>query len=113
MEKLTTNLGQNIKALRAQRGWTQKDLSEKLGCSQNIIASYEQGYRYPPGDKIPSIAVALGVSVDVLYGFRSATRIKIKNPKLLKKFEQIELLSQSDRRAVFRMIDGLVNKKMK
>jgi len=40
---------EQIKALRAARGWTQSDLAEKLGVGNSAVANWEAAYN-PPGD---------------------------------------------------------------
>lgn len=106
MKKVKHNFGENIRALRKKHGWTQIDLAQKLDCSQAIITAYESNERKPPADKIAVLAGLFGVSVNDLYG-EIATKAKAKNPKLWKKFEQLENLSANDRRTVLKMIDAL------
>jgi transcriptional regulator with XRE-family HTH domain len=109
MENDGKNIGKNIRALRLAKGWTQQDLADKLGCTQKTITAYECGTRYPTGDKIPLIAKVLDVSVAELYGQSWAKQArKPRSPKLWRKFEQLEELSDSDRRTIFRMIEGLL-----
>ena len=102
-------LGHNIKNLRKQKGWTQSDLAQKMGCTQGIITAYENNLKQPSVDKIALLAKVFGVSIDELLG---QTDIKVaappKNPKLWKKFELLERLPQQDKRMVFKMIDGLI-----
>jgi transcriptional regulator with XRE-family HTH domain len=105
----TKNLGHTIKNLRKQRGWTQIDLAEKLGCTQGIITAYENGLKKPSVDKIASLAKVLGVTTDELIGQTEIKTASVsKNPKLWRKFEQVQKLPQQDKRMVFKMIDGLI-----
>ena len=101
-------LGKNIRLLRKQKGWTQIDLAEKLECTQGIITAYENCVKLPSADKIATMAKLFGVSTDELFGREDIKSTKPKSPKLWKKFEQLEKLSQSDKRTVFKMIDGLL-----
>ena len=112
MEQHTQTLAENIRILRKQHGWTQTDLAEKLDCTQEMIAYYEKGERKPPSNKIPLMANILGVSIDELYGTKPVKNNgKEKNPKLWKKFEQMEKLLPDERRMILKMIDGLVAQK--
>ena len=107
MEKQSHVLAQNIRVLRKRNGWTQSDLAEKLDCTQEIIAYYENGERKPPADKIPLIANIFGVTIDELFGTKPIkANGREKNPKLWRKFEQLEQLAPSDRKTIFRMIEG-------
>ena len=109
MRNNSTNIGKNIRALRLSKGWTQKELSEKLGCTQKTITAYECNTRYPTAEKLPAIARVFGVSVNDLYGKEfKKNENKVKNPKLWKRFEKIETLSPSDKTTIFKMIDSLI-----
>ena len=112
MENLTNNLAENIRLLRKQQGWTQTDLAEKLACTQEMVAYYEKGERKPPANKIPLLAAVFGITIDELYGvIPDKDNGKEKNPKLWKRFEQLELLPPTERRMIFKMIDGLITQK--
>lgn len=112
MAKTNNMLGETIRSMRKQYGWTQTDLAQKLDCSQEMIAYYEKGERKPPADKIPMLANILGVSIDELYG---AKPVKLngrnKDPRLWKRFEQVEKLPSAERRTILKMIDGLIAQK--
>jgi len=64
-------IGDNIKKLRSSKGWKQSDLAEKTGISSVSIGNYERNDRVPPVDLAKKIAVALGVSLDLLLGSES------------------------------------------
>lgn len=109
MEDKAKNMGKNIRALRLEKGWTQQDLADKLGTTQKTITAYECGTRHPTAEKIPQISALFGITVNEIYGATFTRKNgKAKNPKLWKKFEQVENLPESDRRSIFRMIDGLL-----
>jgi transcriptional regulator with XRE-family HTH domain len=112
MKNLAKNLGENIKALRKRKGLTQEELAQQIGGTQKLVAAYENQYGYPSAEKIPLLAGALNVSLNELYGLGLAKQAdKIKNPKLWKKFEQLEKLSDPEKRTVLKMIEGLVTQK--
>lgn len=64
----------NIKKLRNQRGITQLQLSEMMGISQAMVATWESGNNNPRADKLPDLARVLGCTVDDL--FRDSEREK-------------------------------------
>ena len=113
MNNEAKNLGKNIRALRLEKGWTQQNLAEQLETTQKTITAYECGTRHPTAEKMPLIAAVFSVSVNELYGTTfTKTAGKTKNPKLWKKFEQIEKLPDTDKRSVFRMIEGLLTQQI-
>lgn len=59
-------VGQSIRALRLEKRWTQKELSDKTKIKQGIISAYEND-KYSPGVKhLNTIADAFKVSVSVI-----------------------------------------------
>ena len=58
--------GNKIKEIRKKKGLTQKQLGERLGVSQTMIAQYENGKRKPKLETLNKIASALDVSVSEL-----------------------------------------------
>ena len=57
-----------LKELRAEKGFTQKEVADSLGVSKNCYAGYEQGYREPDLKTFRKIADYFGVSADYLLG---------------------------------------------
>lgn len=61
--------GQKILLLRIRSKLTQKQLSDKVGCSSAAIGWYERGEKIPTIETAAKIAKALDVSLDWLaYG---------------------------------------------
>lgn len=59
---------ENIRSLRIDRGYTQKQIGEVLGISQNTYSQYEIGVLNYPVDVIIKLAQFYGVSTDYLLG---------------------------------------------
>ena len=59
---------ENIRSLRIDRGYTQKQIGEYLGISQNTYSQYEIGVLNYPVDVIIKLAQFYGVSTDYLLG---------------------------------------------
>jgi bacteriophage CI repressor helix-turn-helix domain len=59
---------ERLKNLRKQAGFTQVDVANKLGISQQAYASWERGSKKPTQDNLVKIAQILNVSVDYLVG---------------------------------------------
>lgn len=57
-------IGEKIKLARQEKGYTQLELAEKLGCSRSAIACYETERRIPDFKDLQNIASMLGVSVE-------------------------------------------------
>jgi len=52
-----------MKVKRMERGLTQAQLAEKIGCSHITIFQYEAGWRVPKKETLKKIAVALDCKV--------------------------------------------------
>jgi transcriptional regulator with XRE-family HTH domain len=52
-------LGERIRAVRKERGWTQKQLSERCGIAEPTIRSYESGRLNPKVETLQKITDAL------------------------------------------------------
>ena len=59
---------ENIRNLRIDKGYTQKQIGEYLGISQNTYSQYEIGVLNYPVDVIIKLALLYCVSTDYLLG---------------------------------------------
>ena len=59
---------ENIRNLRIDNGYTQKEVAQQLGISQNTYSQYEVGVLNYPVDALMILADFYGVSVDYLLG---------------------------------------------
>jgi transcriptional regulator with XRE-family HTH domain len=60
---MSSTLGSRVKALRLQKRWTQKELSERSGISTPHISSIERGKRNPSLQYAMKLSEALDVPV--------------------------------------------------
>lgn len=57
--------GARIKHAREERGWTQRELADRIGVSRVTIAAYEAGNIIPRPKKLPRLENALGLASSV------------------------------------------------
>ena len=62
-----------MKAVRINKGLTQKALADKMEVSASTVGMYEQGRRIPDANALSKIAAALDVSVDTLMKDKAET----------------------------------------
>lgn len=64
--RLAFDLGEKVRALREQRGWTQTELARRSGMTQSAMARFEAGGTTPTLPVLERIAAAfeLRLSVD-------------------------------------------------
>ncbi len=58
--------GRRVKSLRHDKDWSQRELSEAIRCSREVIIHIEAGRRPPTIRNLCLLAVVLGVSTDYL-----------------------------------------------
>lgn len=71
--KYGNEFGSRLRKLRENAGMSQIDLAIKMNVSDKTVSSWENGTRNPKD--IIGIANAIGVSVDVLLGENSSTKV--------------------------------------
>ena len=73
-------LGNQIKALRAQRGVTQETLAAALGVSPQAVSKWENQAAAPDIQLLPAISAYFGVTIDELFALSDETRMeRIRN----------------------------------
>jgi transcriptional regulator with XRE-family HTH domain len=104
-------LADRVRALRAERGWSQTDLAARITAAPAQVSRYESGRTAPSADTVIRLAETFGVSCDYLLvddaprrPFRSAEDI------LGDRLATIAELDPSDRALVLSFIDALVTK---
>jgi transcriptional regulator with XRE-family HTH domain len=107
---LTTEpIGQRIARIRKGKGLTQIELGEKIGVSQQLVASYEAGNIRLYDEMVARFSLALGVNSDILLGLKKPD----KNPtgaslRVARRIREIEKLPEPRKKAILRTIDDLI-----
>ena len=84
-------------------------MAATLGVSQQTINSYEVGRRRIPVSALPTLARALAVSLEELFGDdASATKKRGPAPKLQQQIERIQQLPRTQQRFVMQMLDTVI-----
>ncbi|GGB57683.1 helix-turn-helix domain-containing protein [Virgibacillus dakarensis] len=71
----------NIKFLREQHEWTQKDLAEKLSTSRSVIAKWENNVVTPDVSSLIELSEVFDVTIDHIVGNRSLREDLLKDFK--------------------------------
>lgn len=70
MEK-NISMGEVIRRLRTERGWTQEKLAEQLHVTPQSVSKWETEQSMPDVSQVPLLARVFGVSSDTLFGMES------------------------------------------
>ena len=60
------SIGQNIKSVREERGFTQEQVAEAVGVSFQAVSSWERDEYRPDTDKLIKLAEVLDVSISAI-----------------------------------------------
>jgi len=105
-------LGERIRELRKEKGWSQAELGELVGTDSQHISRYETGRITPSVDALVRLAAALDVSTDYLV--KEGVPRKVLDGHALGKLGQrlgdLAELSEADQELVSQVIDGLLAK---
>jgi transcriptional regulator with XRE-family HTH domain len=107
-------LGQRLVELRQAAGLTQMQLAERLGVHHSNIAFWELSGTAPRGQVLPTMAQALGVSVDVLLGVTPPKpKRQAAKGRLQLVFESAAMLPRRQQEKIVEVVEAMVEKHSK
>jgi len=108
-ETYKETIGSRIARLRKERGYTQKELAEKMGISWTLISDYERGKLRLHDKILKKLSISLEVTTDELLGLKN-NKSKTRKPslKIMRRLQKIEELPLSKQKALFITIDNFL-----
>lgn len=114
--------GENLRALRKSRGYTQQKFADAIGSNQANITSWEIGNRMPNLATIQMIAETFKVPLSSLISIGDtgedddfitelADTMK-REPKLRVLFDRVKYLNQDDVRVLIRIAQAFANERI-
>jgi len=109
-EGMTMALGERIRELRKERGWSQAELGKLIGTDSQYVSRYENGRITPSADALVRIASALEVSTDylLLEGVPRKVLDGHNLGALGERLGDLAELSPSDQEVVTQVVDSLL-----
>jgi transcriptional regulator with XRE-family HTH domain len=103
--------GQRLAAIRKSKGWSQRELADKLGVRRELVDYYERRAPNPALDFIQRAAEALGVSAAELIGEEGVRKKRGGGPegRMRRLFEQASKLPRSQQEKIAAVIEAFVN----
>lgn len=101
-------VGQRLARLRKERGYTQKELAEKMGIIQVLISDYERDMLRLHAEMLTRFARALDVNADDILGLKqekSNGNGQKTSLRLLRRLNRIEDLPPSQQKTLIKTID--------
>jgi transcriptional regulator with XRE-family HTH domain len=104
-------LGERVKQLRKEAGWSQAELGEKVGTDSQRISRYENGRITPSLEAIVRIAEVFDISLDyLLVDDVPRRRLHAAEHALGDRLAAVGELSEEDLASLLNVLDGLVAK---
>ncbi len=101
-------LGERIKTLRKEHGWSQADLAARIGADAGQISRYEGGKITPSVEAVIRLADTFDVSCDYLLLDDAPRRpLRASNP-LTDRLADLDHLTDTDRDALLHILDSLL-----
>lgn len=100
-------LGNRIASFRNDLNITQIQLANKIGVSQQLVATYELGTRRMPIMTLFKLSQVLYVSIDELLGINKKGKPG-PIPKIRRRLEQIQSLPQNKQKLVLDFLDSFI-----
>ena len=102
--------GLRLKALRNQRGMTQKEVAAKVGVEHTHYNKYEAGLYVPPMEKVVVLVGIFGVSLDYLILGQQPDDVPVRNTNLLERFRELEAAPRETQETIVQLIDAMIFK---
>jgi transcriptional regulator with XRE-family HTH domain len=101
-------IGQRIARFRKMRGFTQKQLAEKIGIVQNLVSDYENGKLRLYDEMLAHFASALKVSADELLGLKKDEELPALSLRFIKRLSVIETFPEAKKKHILRTLDDSI-----
>lgn len=104
-------VGQKIKVLRKDRGWSQGELADKVGIKAQNISRYEKGHVSPRESTLAIFAEAFDVPLSEFTESLTPPEMPTMDPEIAEYVRAIPTLSPKDQEAVKCILRALVTAK--
>jgi transcriptional regulator with XRE-family HTH domain len=106
-----TIYGAHLAQLRKAAGFTQVELAEAVGLSQQTVAKWEANDRPPPSKMLPNLAKLFGVTVEEILNIKAGSSPRKRGPpsrghKLL---DDVERLPPRQKEKIYDVLSALVD----
>jgi transcriptional regulator with XRE-family HTH domain len=109
-EDVRKAFGLRLKELRKQKGWTQKELANKIDIRFSQLNKYECGMHIPPIEKLIKLSNSFRVTLDYLIMGNQEQQQTLHNIRLLQRLQDVERFNDDDQEMIIKMIDAMIIK---
>ena len=106
------SLGEKIKQLRQEKGYSQTFLEKRSGVNSKLLSKYENGRIIPTADTLRKIAEGLDISADYLIfdNVPKDGRCQLNDLELFERFKEVERMDSENRKMIVNLIDAVIIK---
>jgi transcriptional regulator with XRE-family HTH domain len=104
---LTMDFPERLVTLRKQKLLTQQALADEMGISASILKRYEAGRAQPTLPILRKLAIALGVSADLLLFDKDE---RGPDDMLRLQFETVSKFPKEEKKIILALLDGMIVK---
>lgn len=108
---LTSDFGKRLRALRDERGLSQRELADRLGTRPPQLSRYENGSQLPTLETLVAIAEVLRVPPAMLLGGSDGIGLDdgaIKDVRLLERVRELEKLDRQARETAIAVLEAII-----
>jgi transcriptional regulator with XRE-family HTH domain len=102
-----STFGKRLRECREAKEFSQQDLAKLMNTSYTVIGKYERDETKPSIDVARNMAKLLDTTVGHLLGENDGLGV-LKDPAMLKRLNELNELSESDRDCILYALDGLL-----
>ncbi|WP_353278486.1 helix-turn-helix domain-containing protein [Wolbachia endosymbiont (group A) of Udea olivalis] len=106
-KSLDCKVGEKVKNWRLERGYTQKDLAEKIGVKYWVILQYEKGNRRVPIERLYAISETLSISITDLIPV-SKSCLEDEGEEILNLVREYKKINDQELRKIFCLLTKFV-----
>ena len=107
------DIAANIRRLREQQGWIQKQVAAELGIGYSNYNKMENGAREPSVDELQKLAKLYNITVDELLNPEDVTpkEVFIADENTNEQLRLIQELDEDDKQTVFHIVNKMLTTK--
>ena len=106
-------IGEKIRKLRKEKGWSQSQLAQKIDINTRNISLYESEKAIPSSETVQKLATLFDVSTDYLFNDepQNIASMGIKDKSLISLFEEIDKMTVEEKNAVRVFVEAIAFKR--
>lgn len=108
MSQISKLVGNRIKSIRKEKGWSQEELAFRAGIHPAYLGTVERGEKSVTLDSLEKIINALGVTFEDFFRYTSFKGEYVTTPEMYSIINRLNKRSAEDQKAILVLIDDLL-----